>query len=245
MPYFRVLTKQKTMKASNSVLINQAKESLKGKWGLAFGGYVIYYLISTLTSSIPKVGLLVAFVIEGPFLMGIKTLSLSIARNKEGKIDQIFEGFKSFAKAIGAFLLMILYIALWTCLLIVPGIIAVFSYSMTFFILIDEPSINISGALEKSKKLMEDNKMKYFWLFFRFASVPILISITLDVIPAFKPIKRHFDYGSFLNFHTPTGNYIDVAIYVLFSWLFIWMYVASAKFYDDIKPKEVAVEIEW
>ena len=31
------------------------------------------------------------------------------------------------------------------------------------------------------------------------------------------------------------AKFITIAIYALFSWLFVWLYVSSAKFYDDIK----------
>ena len=38
------------MKTKNAVLRRMARESLKGKWGLAIGGFVLFYIISTIIS---------------------------------------------------------------------------------------------------------------------------------------------------------------------------------------------------
>ncbi len=235
------------MQTTNSVLINQAKESLNGKWGLAIGGFLAYYLISTSLTFIPKGGILSVLIIGGPFLLGLQRFFLSIARNQEVKIDEVFSGFNSFGKALGAYLLMLLYIVLWCFLLIVPGIIAAFSYSMTFFILADEPSIGISEALNKSKQMMNGNKWKYFLLMLPFMVIPfILLMVYLSFIAV---ASFNHDYVSVLKYssinNTVSGKLISSSIYVLLSWLFVWMYVASAKFYDDINPKEIETALDY
>ncbi|MDB4205260.1 DUF975 family protein [Polaribacter sp.] len=63
---------------------------------------------------------------------------------------------------------MLLFTFLWTLLLIIPGIIAVLSYSMTFYILADNNSIGAMEAIDKSKKMMDGYKWKYFCLGLRF-----------------------------------------------------------------------------
>jgi len=76
---------------------------------------------------------------------------------------------------------MTLFILLWTLLLIVPGIIAAISYSMTFFILADDPSIGAEAAIEKSKRMMDGYKLKYFYLCLRYFLLILLCILTLGI----------------------------------------------------------------
>lgn len=76
---------------------------------------------------------------------------------------------------------MILFIVLWSFLLIIPGIIAAYGYSLIFFILADEPSIGISEALKKSKAMMRGYKWKYFCLSFRFFGWVILSILSCGI----------------------------------------------------------------
>lgn len=169
------------MNTENAVLKQMAKESLKGKWGLAVGTYMVYFVILLGVQMIPKGSPFVALIIGGPFVLGISVFSLAISRNKDARLEQIFEGFNNFGKALGAYLLMLLFILLWMLLLIIPGIIAGISYSMTFFILADEPAIGAMEALDKSKKMMDGYKLKYFYLGLSFIGWALLCLLTLGI----------------------------------------------------------------
>ncbi|MBN1602299.1 MAG: DUF975 family protein [Chitinispirillaceae bacterium] len=161
--------------------MSRAKDTLKGKWGLAIGTFLIYLLITSSASALPKVGSLASLIINGPFVLGISIFSLSLARNREAKVEQLFEGFTFFVSALYTYLLMILFIVLWTLLLIIPGIIAGLSYSMSFFILADNPSIGAIDALRKSKPMMNGYKLKLFHMCLRFFGLAILCILTLGI----------------------------------------------------------------
>lgn len=165
------------MKTENVDLMKMARQSLEGKWSLAIGGAVVYFLILALIQAIPKIGPLASLFITGPLMGGIAVFYLSISRKREAEIEQLFQGFNNFGTFLGVYWLMILYIFLWTLLLIVPGIIAALSYAMTFYIIADDDSIGISEALKKSRKMMDGNKWKYFclgWRFFGWAILSVL-----------------------------------------------------------------------
>ena len=119
--------------------------------------------------------------IAGPIGLGITIFSLSIARREDAKFDQLFEGFNHFGNALGAYLLMVVFILLWMLLLIVPGIIAAISYSMTFFILADNRSIDGMTAIDKSKEMMYGYKLKYFYMMLRFVGWSILCLFTFGI----------------------------------------------------------------
>jgi len=172
------------MKTENVVLMKMARESLTGKWGLAIGTFVVYILIivgvQVITHYFPIAGLL-SVIIAGPMAVGLATFSLSISRNQDAKLEQIFQGFNYFGKALSTYLLMILFVILWMVLLIIPGIIAALSYSMAFYILADDNSIKPMEAIDKSKEMMEGYKWKYFCLCLRFTGWALLCILTLGI----------------------------------------------------------------
>ena len=169
------------MKTENVVLMQMAKESLIGKWGLAIGTLVVYILISVALQLIPFVGPIASLIISGPFALGLANFSLSISRNQDPKLENIFKGFNNFGTALAANLLMSLFVILWLLLLIIPGIIAAISYSMTFYIIADDNSIGAMDAINKSKKMMDGYKLKYFYLGLRFFGLGLLCILTLGI----------------------------------------------------------------
>jgi uncharacterized membrane protein len=66
-------------------------------------------------------------------------------------------------------------------LLIIPGLIAAYSYSMTFYILADNKSMGALEAIKKSKEMMNGNKWKLFRLSFRFFWWMLLSIVTLGI----------------------------------------------------------------
>ncbi len=198
------------MNNNNSELMKLAKESLKGKWGLAIGTFLVYGLviagIQQTSEHYPLASIIILF-ISGPLAVGISLFSLSIARNEEVRFEQIFAGFYNFKISFVAYLLVVLFIFLWTLLLIIPGIIAAISYSMTFFIIADDESIEAMDAIDKSKQMMYGYKWKYFLMGLRLFGLALLCILTLGI-----------------------G----------FLWLIPYAHVTFAKFYDDIKVEQIS-----
>lgn len=165
----------------NKELMAQARASLKGHWGIAIGGFLIYALIFVGLQFIPILGPIIEVFITGAMLIGINTLILAISRNENAQIAQLFEGFNTFKTALAAYLLQSLFIFLWMLLLIIPGIIAAYSYAMTFYILADDKTIGARDAIAKSKQMMAGNKAKLFFLSFRFFGWILLGMLTLGI----------------------------------------------------------------
>lgn len=172
------------MRTENVVLMKMARESLTGKWGLAIGTFVVYSLIigaiSGTSQFFPFVTLF-SLLIGGPMAIGVAIFSLNISRDKDAKLEQIFNGFNNFGTALGAYLLVAIFTILWTLLLIVPGIIAALSYAMTFFILADDDSIGAMEAIDKSKEMMNGYKWKFFCMSLRFFGWALLCILTLGI----------------------------------------------------------------
>jgi len=165
------------MVTSNKDLMKQAREALSGRWGLALGTFILYMLIMAASGTV-FIGTLL---IGGAFAVGISTFGLSIARKEEARLEMIFSGFKNFGNALILYLLIAIFVFLWTLLLIIPGIIAQISYAMAYFIMSDEPNIGAMDAINKSKKMMYGYKWKYFCLCCRFIGWFILGVLSLGI----------------------------------------------------------------
>jgi uncharacterized membrane protein len=185
------------MKTANAILMKEARESLSGRWGLAVGVSLVYLIISAIIAPPPAF-----LILTGPMTVGFSTFIMAFTRKKESDISQLAAGFQNFGTSLIAYLLMTLYIILWSLLLIIPGIIAAISYSQTYFIIAEEKSIDPMEALRKSQEMMKGLKWKYFCLLLRFTGWFILSALTLGI-----------------------G----------FVFLFPYIQVTLAKFYDDVK----------
>jgi uncharacterized membrane protein len=162
----------------NRDLMRMARESLANCWGIAIAIVVIYWLINACVQAVPYIGGLASLIIAGPLAVGFNLTFLLIARRSTAQIERLFDGFKIFGTALGAYLLMVLFILLWSLLLIIPGIIAAYSYAMTFFILADDPAIGPLDAITRSKEMMRGHKWKLFCLGWRFFGWLLLAILT-------------------------------------------------------------------
>lgn len=171
----------------NRDLMTAARAALCGHWGVAIGATLIYIgisLILQMLGSIPLVGCLVsigALLVEGSLLLGLALFFLALARAEHYDVGLVFGGFNRFGNALAAYLLMNIFIFLWTLLFIIPGIIAYFRYAMTFFILADCPQIDSLEAIRRSKEMMRGNKGKLFCLAWRFFWWALLCCLTCGV----------------------------------------------------------------
>lgn len=169
------------MANSNKELMQQARQSLEGKWGLAIGTTLLYVLITGCLQAVPGFGFIVTLVIGGPMAYGITKFSVLLSRNEEARLEQIFDGFENFQRNLIAYLIVLGYTLLWLLCLIVPGIIAALSYAMTFYILYDDENISPQDAIEKSKLMMYGHKLKLFYLCLRFMLWALLCLLTLGL----------------------------------------------------------------
>lgn len=165
----------------NDVLVKKAYNVLSGRWLLAIGTFLVYELFVASAGALRMSGSIISLVIAGPFMLGAAIFSLHLARRQEARMEQIFQGFGNFMTAFGAYLLILLFVALWTLLLVVPGIISALSYAMTFYILADEPSLKAADALRRSKAMMLGYKWKLLGLCLRFFLLAIFCVLTLGI----------------------------------------------------------------
>ncbi|MGG0300803.1 DUF975 family protein [Bacillus albus] len=183
-----------------SQLKREALDALKGKWGVAVGATLLVGIligaVEMLTTGIFSMFwgweeanesltvTIIAMFIIGPLTIGASYFVLNVIRRTNARIGHIFRWFNDgskFMKSFLTYLLMNVYLILWTLLLIIPGIIKSFSYSMTYFILNDHPEYTANQAITESRCMMNGHKMDYFLLCLSFLGWFILSILTLGI----------------------------------------------------------------
>jgi uncharacterized membrane protein len=187
--------------------MEQARMSLSGIWGGAVLGYVLYIIlimsfslfvfssvlfvsgVSIVTggntvaaaNGMQFFANLVEMFVSGAFLVGFMGFFLGIAQEGEARLELLFVGFRRFWKSFGVYFLTSLFVFLWSLLLIIPGIIAIFRYAMAYFIVADDEDCGPLEAIRRSKEMMRGYKWKFFCLHWRFFGWALLATLTLGI----------------------------------------------------------------
>jgi len=171
----------RTLLRPNYELRMQARERLRGNWGIAILLCLMYSIVCGLPSMIPYIGWIFGILIAGPMLLGLAICFVGFVRQNELRFESLFDGFKNFSSALVLQLLIILFTFLWMLLFLIPGIIAALSYSMAVYVLSDNPNMSAKDALEESKRLMKGNKGKLFLLQLSFIGWAFLCLFTFGI----------------------------------------------------------------
>ena len=169
------------MLKENSQLRAEARQALQGKWPMAAVAALIYSIVAGGLPAIPFIGGLCSLFIGLPVAYGIAIVMFGVFKGKDVDFGVLFEGFQDYSRIFVTKLLQGIYTALWSLLLVVPGVIKYYSYAMTDYILKEEPEMKNNAAIEKSMAMMENNKMKLFLLDLSFIGWALLAIVTFGI----------------------------------------------------------------
>lgn len=165
----------------NKDIRKKARELLKGNWTEPVLVNLILFGIFSAINVIPFVSFIVMLLISGPLMYGANIFYLNFVRKKKKNIEDLFKGFNEFTRALSTWFLTTLYAFLWSLLFFIPGIIALYSYSMSYLILKDNPKISATQAIRMSKDMMKGNKWKLFCLNLSFLGWTFLSFFTFGI----------------------------------------------------------------
>lgn len=188
----------------------KAKESLKGKYGdaiavmaIPFGialmiGFVVGFLgldenTTTLISEI------VSIIVTGLIGFGTFNFYLKISRNEPVTYKELFNKTNMFWPYIAITLLVTLFTMLWSFLFIIPGIIATLSYTLVYYIKLDNPELSALEVIKKSKQMMNGHKWDLFVLELSFIGWGILSIFTFGILTLWLTPYMHVTYANFYN----------------------------------------------
>jgi uncharacterized membrane protein len=170
-----------TIIPTNATFTARARESLDGQWGIAATGCFIVMLTAICISIIPVAGQITWFLLSGVMQLGHARFTLAITRGDSPKLEHLFSGFKQLDVGIISGMLVAIFTFLWFLLLIIPGLIAIYAYSMTFFLLADDANLSATDAISKSKTMMKGHKWRLFCLQLRLFGWLILGAIPCGI----------------------------------------------------------------
>ena len=166
----------------NNFYKEYAKKSLQENWftaiivSLVF--IVISFVINIIFEDLPFIFNILSFFILACLEYGLLLYFLKTVRKESADLNLLFKGFFKIKEVSLVALMKTLYILLWTLLLIVPGIIKAYKYSMTTYLLIDRPELNYKQILDLSTIMMNGHKMRLFMLHLSFIGWFLLTIIT-------------------------------------------------------------------
>ncbi|MCF0131907.1 MAG: DUF975 family protein [Pseudobutyrivibrio sp.] len=189
------------MEFQGSVIKSYAKKALSANYWPMVGFCLLYYVFVfaiNYLSKIPTVGnglYFIALVFVGPIISASFTLQLywTYHSGEAPKVSHLFEGFKGhrYWHVIGGTWYMTLFIFLWSLLLFIPGIIKSIAYSMTPYILMDQPEISATDALKKSMAMTKGYKWDIFVFYLSFIGWLLLAGITFGIVGIFYVIPYY------------------------------------------------------
>ena len=121
------------------------------------------------------------FILGSVVKVGYARFNLNLTAGEKPPFETLFSYFPHWKTVAVAWLLQSVYVLLWMLLLVIPGIVASYSYAMTSFILAENPELTASEAIAQSKAMMEGNRWRLFCLRFSFVGWAILCVFTLGI----------------------------------------------------------------
>ena len=164
---------------------------------------LMYYLprfVQTVLGSLAGIGTglsLVQFLAGGTVQLGYAKYLLSQHNRTERDFSDLLSEINRFGQGFLQSFLRGLYIILWGLLLIIPGIIKALAYSMTPFIMSENPEMTASEAITASKELMDGHKWDLFCLALSFIGWDLLCVLTLGIGNIFLRPYREAAYAAF------------------------------------------------
>lgn len=149
-------------------LMRESRAKLSPHWVIASLICVLYGLLVGVPSGLNTYGELLSFLLAGPLQLGIAIYFLNILNDRPASIENLIEGFKPLLKVILIYIIISIATAIGIVLLIIPGIIIALGFSMTYYILVENPELSIEESLKESWRLTNGYKMELFVLHLRF-----------------------------------------------------------------------------
>ncbi|MFO7878407.1 MAG: hypothetical protein ACQES0_03845 [Bacteroidota bacterium] len=136
-----------------------------------FVGYAAIYLAIFLFAGISGLGSIASLVVSGPLVAGFFIVANALVRGEKPNFEMFFQGFHIFLPLFLASLLVGIFTAVGTFLLIIPGIYLAVAYTFTvpFIVFL---KYDFWDAMEASRKLITKN----FWPFLGFLVIILLIN---------------------------------------------------------------------
>lgn len=194
-------------------------------WGISLLEILLIGIGFVLSGSVPGVAICIAILLHTAMTL----IYLQGYHGEQVTVIQLFDCFRDFAtmkRVLGGMLWMLLWVFLWALIPIVGPIFALirlYEYRLTPYILVTEPEISATEAIQVSKERTQGYKLKMWGAEVLVVVVLILSNLVLSVLGMIPLIGFLFRLVQF----------VFVLCAVAFSPLYLGL--IRAAFYEEIK----------
>ena len=177
---------------TNNEIRTWAKENYKKYQWKVLGATIIVGILTSISSTYTYnsentiASSFISFaigILEFFLTIGFTKFMVCLIKGREANFEMLFSKFdSSWKQTLVVYLLQMIWVAIYTILLIIPGIIKAISYSLVPFILAKGTDASASEVLDLSSKMMNGHKMDYFILNLSFIGWHILGIFTLGIL---------------------------------------------------------------
>lgn len=175
------------MEIENALIKERALAILNGHWGNAALTTLVSVLLSSVVGAVLNVlglGIVSVVLIDLPLGFGFTLVFNHLMKTGDGErmVQRMFNiAYGDFSRSLAVSVLQAVFNFLWCLLLIIPGIIKMYSYAMTYYIAEDYPELDANKCIDKSKEMMDGYKFDLFLLHLSFLGWALLCILTLGI----------------------------------------------------------------
>jgi uncharacterized membrane protein len=158
---------------------------------------IIIYLIFFLITSVAMPTVVGELVLMGPLTLGLVKYASMISKGEKVEIEVLFKGIENFVQAMLVWILKTVFTFLWSLLFLIPGLVKHYAYSMSMYLLEEDPKLDPMVAIQRSQDMMQGHKWRLFCLELSYLGWFILSAFTfgillLWVMPKFEVARYEF-----------------------------------------------------
>ena len=136
---------------------------------------------------------LLMFFWQGALVAGWSLFAVAMMRDGANPL-QVLQGFARFFRAGLMMMMQSIAIALLALLFVIPGVIAFYSFRMSFFLMADHPDWSALKVLSESRRMMHGHRWRMFCLDASFAGWFLFVLFTFGLAAFFvSPYKMMAD----------------------------------------------------
>lgn len=168
--------------------------------GMGDAAPLIIGILAAIGIAFLGIGILLKIFVFNPLQVGCYGFFRENAGGKFVEMDILKTGFKQYGHTFITLLLRDLFLFLWACLLIFPGIIKLYSYRMVPFILRDNPELSATEVITASRQLMNGHKWNTFIFDLSYIGWYLLGCVTLGLVNVFwtEPYRQNANAALYL-----------------------------------------------
>ena len=137
-------------------------------------------------------------IVSGAARLGYARFNLNLADGRDAALSDLASQKHRLWDGFCMNFLQGLYVALWSLLLFIPGVVKAYSYAMTPYIMAEHPGLTANEAITESRRIMDGNKWRLFCLDLSFLGWIILCGLTLGILSIWiMPYIQQTDIGYF------------------------------------------------